>query len=79
MSCRHTFLFFPKIIIIYTSVNPTLLCIILEPTGVLIARTCEGDVSNESLPVIENSGFSNLISLMSSSSSNKTDENSSHD
>ena len=80
VSCRHTFLFFfPKIIIIYTPVNPTLLCITLEPTGVLIARTCEGDVSNVNLPVVENSGFSKSHFVDVSSSANKTDENSSHD
>ena len=48
------YFFVPKIIIICTPVNPTLLRITLE----LIARTCEGDVSNVNLPVVENSGFS---------------------
>ena len=38
--------------------NPTLLCIKLEPTGVLFARTCEGDVSKVNLSVFENSWFS---------------------
>ena len=52
------YFFFPKIIIIYTPVNPTLLCIKLEPTGVLFARTCEGDVSKVNIPVFENSWFS---------------------
>ena len=80
MSCRHTFLVFsPKIIIIYIPVNPTLFCIKLEPTGVLFARTCEGDVSKVNIPALKTLGFLNLTSLMSSSSSNKTDENSSHD
>ena len=50
--------FFPKIIIIYTPVNLTLLRIKLGPPGVLFARTCEGDVSKVNLPVFENSWFS---------------------
>ena len=58
-SLTHFSIFFPpKIIMIYTPFNPTLFCIKLEPTVVLFAQTCEGDVSKVNLPVFENSWFS---------------------
>ena len=64
---------------IYTPVNLTFLYIKLEPTGVLLARTCEGAVSKVNLPVFENSWFSKSHFVDVFLSYNKTDENSNHD